>query len=114
MAKAARLERLDIRRAELEAEYRDALISALRETAAGKWGLFDHNQDRAARATVAPVLDNLNEIAEVVDKMRLQLGLDPFPLHQLFLASRGRVSSHAVGEPRQAKAWLDRLETGEV
>jgi hypothetical protein len=39
MAKADRLERLDVRRVELEAEYTTALIDALRVTASGKWGL---------------------------------------------------------------------------
>ena len=41
MAKADRLERLDKRRAEMEADYLEALIEALHTTAAGKWGLFD-------------------------------------------------------------------------
>src|SRR5688572_446970 len=99
MAKADRLERMDIRRTELEAEYREALIAALKVTAAGTWGLFDHNEDRHARAQAAPVVENLDEIAEAIDKMRETLSMAPFDLHQEFLASRGKVSSSAVGEP---------------
>ncbi len=46
MAKGDRLARLDAHREEMEGEYREALIAALRTTAAGKWGLFDHRKDR--------------------------------------------------------------------
>jgi len=109
MAKADRLARLDDRRIELEAEYREALIDALRVTAAGKWGLFDHNGDRWSRTAIAPVIDHLAEIGETIDKARAQLAMPPFALQQEFLAARGRVSPQAPGEPKQAQAWLDRL-----
>ncbi|MDR6510480.1 hypothetical protein J2792_001346 [Novosphingobium capsulatum] len=111
MAKADRLERLDVRRTELETEYMAALIDALRVTASGKWGLFDHNADRWSRKAVAPVIENLAEIGQAIDQMREQLGMPPFALQQEFLASRGPVKSDAVGEPKQAQAWLDRLDS---
>lgn len=85
-------------------------MAALQTTAAGRWGLFDHNADRRMRAGIAPVVDNLNEIGHAVDEARAQLGMPPFELHQQFLASRGPVGPQAPGEPKQAKAWLDRLE----
>jgi len=110
MAKADRLERLDIRRGELEAEYLEALIAALQVTAAGVWGLFDHNQDRWTRANAAPVVENLCDLAQTIDSLRDQLLLEPFELHQEFLASRGPVASSAVGEPKQAQAWLEKLQ----
>jgi len=109
MAKADRLERLDIRRSDLEAEYRQVLIEALRVTASGKWGLFNHNDDRSARSAVAPTIDHLNELGEAIDAAREQLAMPPFELQQRFLKSRGPVSAHAVGEPRQAQEWLERL-----
>ncbi|MDI1296495.1 MAG: hypothetical protein PSY12_11540 [bacterium] len=109
MAKADRLERLDVRRTELEAEYVEALVAALQVTAAGTWGLFDHNKDKQARARVAPVIENLDDLADTIEGMREQLGLEPFTLHQEFVASRGPVASSAVGEPKQARAWLERL-----
>ena len=109
MARADRLERLDVRRSEMEAVYREVLIRALQTTAAGSWGLFDHNQDRQARARAAPVVAELCEAGEEIDDLREQLGIEPFALHQEFLASRGRVASNAVGEPKQARAWLERL-----
>ena len=109
MAKADRLERLDLRRSDLEAEYKSTLIDALRVTAAGKWGLFDHNSNRQMQAAVAPVIDTLSEIGEAIGQAREQLGLPVFALHDEFLASRGPVSPQAPGEPKQAQAWLDRL-----
>ncbi len=109
MAKAERLARLDDRRIELEAEYREALVAALRTTAAGKWGLFDHQTDRRTRAVLVPVIDNLAEIGDAIDAAREQLGMPAFDLQQQFLRSRGPVGPQAVGEPKQAQAWLDRL-----
>jgi hypothetical protein len=109
MAKADRLERLDIRRAELEAEYRELLVSALQKTAAGSWGLFGHNKDRAALAKWAGPVEELCDLGQAIDRMRGDLGLERFALHEEFEASRGPVASTAPGEPRQARAWLDRL-----
>jgi hypothetical protein len=110
MARADRLERLDLRRVELEAEYREALVAALQATAAGSWGLFDHNvRDKVARAKAAPVVTALCDMGADIDAMRDQLGLERFALHAEFEASRGPVSASAAGEPKQARAWLDRL-----
>lgn len=112
MAKADRLERLDVRRADLETEYRTALVAALEVTAAGSWGLLDHNpKDRAARARAEPAVTELIELAEAIDAIRLQLDLDCFALHQEFLKARGPVASSAAGEPKQARAWLERLKS---
>ena len=113
MARADRLERLDVRRQELEGEYRDSLIAALRVTAGGLWGLFGHNKDKAAQARTAPVLAALSEQAAGIDAMRDTLGLEPFALHARFMADRGPAAADAVGEPKQARAWLDRLESGQ-
>lgn len=113
MAKADRLARLDDRRHELEAEYTEGLIKALRTTASGKWGLFDHQSDRHARAAIAPVIAALTDLADAINSARDQLGLEPFDLHREFLASRGPVASQAVGEPKQAQAWLARLTAAE-
>lgn len=110
MAKADRLERLDLRRAELEAEYLAALIAALERCAAGSWGLFAHNKpDRAATAKWAAPVGELCDLGQAIDRMRGDLGLGPFALHQEFEQSRGPVASTAPGEPRQAREWLDRL-----
>lgn len=110
MAKAQRLERLDIRRSELEVEYKDALVAALRKAAAGSWGLFAHNDDRSSRAKWELVVTDLCDRGRQIDEMREHLGMEPFQLHEEFEASRGPVSSNAPGEPKQAQAWLDRMK----
>jgi hypothetical protein len=109
VARADRLERLDARRAELETEYLDALVTALKVAAKGSWGLFDHHKDRAARARVAPVIEDLEQLAEAIEDARSTLGIEPFALHRDFMASRGPVAANAVGEPKQAQAWLEKL-----
>lgn len=110
MAKADRLERLDRHRSELEADYREALVLALQQAAAGSWGLFGHTQDRTMRAKWAPTVTALCDMGQDIDAMRATLGMEPFALHQQFEASRGPVPSTAPGEPKQAAAWLKRLE----
>lgn len=109
MAKADRLERLDAQRAALEEEYAATLIAALHRTASGVWGLFGHKNDRAATARYAAVVAELTETGEAIDAMRAQLGIEAFALHHAFLASRGPVASSKMGEPKQARAWLDEL-----
>ncbi|MBH0115079.1 hypothetical protein I5E68_19220 [Novosphingobium sp. YJ-S2-02] len=110
MAKADRLERMDQRRLELEADYTADLIAALKVTAGGTWGLFDHKGDKHARAKVAPVIAALEDLAGEIDDLRERLDLEPFALHAEFMAACGPAKAHAVGEPKQAQAWLERLE----
>jgi hypothetical protein len=109
MAKADRLERLDLRRTELELEYLDALVAALDETAAGAWGFFGHTKDQWAAKKWAPTIKNLCDLGDEIDNMRERLGITAFALHADFEASRGPVPPNAPGEPKQAAAWLERL-----
>ena len=109
MARIDRLERLDQRRADLEVEYREMLIAALERTAAGKPGLFNHRADKRERAAVAPAIDELRDLCDAIDGLRAQLMIEPFALHRDFFDARGPVAPSAVGEPRQAKLWLERL-----
>jgi len=110
VARADRLERLDRRREGLEEDYREALIAALKVTAAGSWGLFDHRQDKHDRARAAPAVTELEELADEIATLREQLMIDePFAMHEEFVAARGPVRAQAVGEPKQARAWLERL-----
>ena len=91
---------------QLEAEYRSLLVGALRECAAGYWGLFGHNEHLSPRAKAPKVVEELADLAHVIDSVRLRLGQEPFPLHEQFQASRGRAGANSVGEPKQAQAWL--------
>ena len=110
MARADRLERLDAQRVHAEADYLALLLEALRETAGGKWGLFGHNEWQGRAHLPPAVFGELCELGEAIDDMRERLFLDPFALHHEFLAARGRRKSPSdVGEPKQAREWLDRL-----
>ena len=109
MAKIDRLERLDQRRADLEDEYVSVLGSALERAAAGKPGLFNHRSDKRERAAVAPVIEELRALGDAIDGLRKQLMVDPYALHRDFLDARGPVAPSAVGKPRQAKQWIERL-----
>ncbi len=110
MAKIDRLERLDAQRVELEADYRAALVEALHKTAKGSWGLFGQNEGKDRSKKTPAIVADLCAMADEIDAMRERLFLEPFTLHQEFMAARGPVSAHAVGEPKQAKAWLERLK----
>jgi len=114
MAKADRLARIETRLAEMETEYARALIDALRVTASGKWGLFDHQGHSPTRKAIGPVVDHLDELAAAINKSRDLLGLSRYELHEEFQAARGPVRADAVGEPKQAQAWLDRLNAADA
>ena len=109
MAKIDRLERIDQRRADLEQEYRATLSAALERTASGKPGLFNHRADRREREAFAPVVEELRYLGAAIDQLRDQLMIEPFALHRDFFDARGPVAPSAVGEPKQARKWLDRL-----
>ena len=109
MAKIDRLERIDQRRGDLELEYRATLTAALERTAAGKPGLFNHRADKREREAVAGVIEELRELGDAIDGYRGQLMIEPCALHRDFFDARGPVAPSAVGEPRQAKQWLERL-----
>jgi hypothetical protein len=88
---------------QLEAEYRSKLVEALRECAAGRWGLFGHNEHISPRAKVPDVAEELSDLGRIIDATRERVGLGPFPLHEQFRTSRGAVSANSIGEPKQAK-----------
>lgn len=109
MARADRLERLDVNRIHNEADYRAILVAALTRCDEGTWGLFGHNDDRWTRAAFADELKELETLGEQIDAMRETLFMEPYVLHREFFASRGPAAKNAVGEPKQARAWLVRL-----
>ena len=110
MARADRLARIDADRISYEADYRTALITALQATAKGRWGLFGHQGKKGETAASVATVTALIELGETIDALRETLGLDPYALHAEFIAARGPVRSDAVGEPKQALAWLARLD----
>ncbi len=109
MSKADRLQRLDVKRTHLEEDYRALLTTALRKCSDGTWGLFGHRDDRWSMAAFNDELEELATLAADIDAMRETLFMDPFALHGEFFASRGPVDATAVGEPKQARIWLEKL-----
>lgn len=93
-------QRLDALCLELETDYTSALVAVLRITASGKCGLFGHNGDRWTRSTVRPVIDNLDEIGQAINKAKDQVDMSPFELQQQFHESRAPVGPQTVGEPK--------------
>ena len=109
MSRADRLERLDGQRLADELLFEELLVTALRDTAQGAAGLFGHKPDKFTRKAWDPRIAELTNLGAEIDQMRATLGIEPWPLFAEFLASRGPVASTAPGEPKQAKAWLERL-----
>jgi hypothetical protein len=105
----SRARHIDQQLEDLERQYRSVLERALIGCAGGDWGLFGHNEHLGASPPAE--LSELETLAQAMNRLRSQRGEGPFPLHQEFEAARGRVDANAPGEPRQARAWLQRLST---
>jgi hypothetical protein len=93
----------------MEAEYRSKLRDALQKCAEGEWGLFGQNDHLGCNQS-SGALDDLRDTAASVNALRQRLGEPSYALHDEFEAARGRDDSNQLGEPRLAKAWLERLE----
>ncbi len=104
-------ERMQAAIAAMEAEYRALLVSALRDCAAGRPGLFGRNEHiRHGLRARPPVVNQLSRLADEIDRLRKRCGMGPFDLRAEFEASRGRAPADAPTEPKQAQDWLKRLE----
>ena len=104
-------EKMEAALAALEAEYRATLTEALKACAAGRPGLFGHNEHiRPGLRARPPVVNELSRLGDEIDRLRKRIGLRPSELRADFEAARGRVLTDAPGEAKQALAWLKRLE----
>jgi hypothetical protein len=92
----------------LEHQYRALLEAALRDCAAGSWGLFGHNAHLPGYRP-PDALAELVDLADDIDALRSRLGERPFELHARFLQARGRLDANAPGEPKLAALWLAEL-----
>jgi hypothetical protein len=102
----------------LESRFRDALIFALRQTAAGQWGLFGRNDaaldshfGNAADRYKSPEAADLLRLGEEIQQLRHELGfIEPNQLYERFLSYRRKRSSNDPGEPRLAREFLEEIE----
>src|ERR1700730_525949 len=76
----------------LEACYRELLLSALHECAAGRWSLFAHNESASTKLSARlrsrlldPAVQDLLDLGSKIERLRGRFGLEPFPLHQRLL-----------------------------
>jgi proline dehydrogenase len=94
--------------ASLESEFRMKLVTALRDCANGRWGLFGQNEhlldDRSLDS------EELLEIGASIEELRRKAGMpERFELYRSFKSKRGRQGANALGEPRLAEKLLEEL-----
>jgi hypothetical protein len=104
----SRSARLEAEIAGLESEFRTKLVAALRNCAAGQWGLFGQNAHLLK--VHSPEAEELLEIGSSIEHLRRKAGMsEPFPLFESFLSKRGRKGENVLGESRLAMEWLKEL-----
>jgi len=109
-----RRDRAEARLAALEAAYLDLLVSALKDCAAGAWGLLSEPAGPSSREMQrhqpAAVAD-LEALARAIADARDQLGYaEPFEPHVRLVLERTTRDQNQPGEPARALLWLSRLE----
>ena len=115
MATDRTTEKLERERAVLEADYREALIAALRECASGRWGLLKQSSRLLPKSLeqrmVPPSVLRLEAVGEELALTRARLGfVEPFVLMASFATLRREAIGNQLGEPRLADAFLKRLQ----
>ena len=117
MSRAARRQKSEAQLRTLEDQFSTNLIAALRECAAGTWGLFGRN-DLVIDAQPQPLKEMLkSNVAEKlvrggdkVEALRRELGFtEPFHPYKRFLEFRQMRGSNVPGEPKLAMQFLEEL-----
>jgi len=115
MSRKSRREKAEHHLRDLEQQFLTDLISALRDCAAGRWGLFGHNDHIAQnvpylRSHYIDTAQRLIEQGEVITRLRDELGFtDSFPPLERYLQYRQLTSANAPGEPKLAVQFLKEL-----
>ena len=93
----------------LEVEFKQLLISCLRECADGRWGLFGQNSNpQSISALNWAEAERLKEMAEEIEAIRSEFG-QPNPLCERFLLLCSERGENLSGEPKRAKKFLKLL-----
>jgi hypothetical protein len=101
----------------LEQRFSTDLIKALKDCAAGNWGMFGRNdaalesEPRLLRERLkSKAAENLIEQGEEIVRLRRELGYtDGFPLFERYLEYRQMRSANTPGEPKLASQFLTEL-----
>jgi hypothetical protein len=109
MSRSTRRQKQEAQLRSPEDQFSTNLIAALRECAAGTWGLFGRNELLVGMSRSKNV-DRLMEDGEEIERLRVELGLtEPFQPFKRFLEFRKMQSPNTLGEPKLAKQLLREL-----
>ena len=109
-----RRDRAEARLAALEAAYLAALVPALKDCAAGAWGLLSEPSGPSSREMQRyqpAVVSELEALARAITDARDQLGYpELFEPHARLVRERTTRDQNQPGEPARALLWLSLLE----
>jgi hypothetical protein len=114
MATYRTVAKLERERVVLEAEYRDALVVALRECSSGQVGLFtptDYLSQKTIQLRMPKSVLDLDAVGEELVRVRASLDIvDPFPLMAQFETLRKEAPTSQLGAPRLAEQFLKQFQ----
>ena len=98
---------------ELEADFEKLLVPVLEECAGGRWGLFGQNDhpDGSKYFFDWPAADELKDRAKQIRTLQEEFGQSN-SLVERFLNYCSLRGANVPGEPKLAKALLDRIRSG--
>ncbi len=116
MSRASRREKAEAQLRTLEEEFTDHLVSALRDCAAGRWGMFGsydgliENEPNLGKWLKSGIAERLIEDGDRINGLRQELGYaENFPLFERYLEYRKKHSANSPGEPKLALQFLNEL-----
>jgi RNAse (barnase) inhibitor barstar len=97
---------------EMEADFQSLLLPALKQCAAGRWGLFGQNENLEAAIHLRwDQADHLRQSANQIHVLRKEFG-QPNPLVERFLYYSSLRGANVPGETRLAQTLLDEIASG--
>lgn len=97
----------------LDRVFREQLLACLEESSQGRAGLFGSRVQASDETGVWPEAERLRELASMLQMIASQSG-ESNPLCDEFLDLCTIHGENDPGEPRLARAFLSRIEKGEV
>jgi len=117
MSLASKRARAEAQLHTFEEEFTSHFISALRDCAAGRWGMFGRNDavietepKRLREKLRSRIAERLIEDGESINRLRQELGhAEGFRLFERYLEYRQMHSANLPGEPKLALQFLKEL-----
>jgi hypothetical protein len=110
VSRSSRRQKTETQLRVLEEQFVADLIAALKECAAGRWGLFGQN-DLVIDISRPKVVEKLLEEGEEIEVLRRELGVtESFHPFKRFLEFRQMRGSNVPGEPKLAMQFLKELQ----